>query len=93
MTSTAKDDSIRNNLNARKLVFVYNGIQSGNRLRALLFMILGLFHGPWNVFPSRDAFVHSVAADLLTDLAAFSVITGSDVVQAGAEGTLVSACL
>jgi len=56
-------------------------------------MILGLFHGPWNVFPSRDAFVHSVAADLLTDLAVFSVITGSDVVQAGAEGTLVSACL
>ena len=56
-------------------------------------MILGLFHGPWNVFPSRDAFVHSVAADRLTVLAAFSVITGSDVVQAGAAGTLVSACL
>ena len=57
------------------------------------FKVLGQFQGPLNCVQHRGTFVHSVAADRLTDLAAFSVNAESDVVQAGAEGTLVSACL
>ena len=56
-------------------------------------MILGLYQGHCNGIRQRGTFVHTVTADRLIDLAAFSVNTGSDVVQAGAVGTLASACL
>ena len=58
-----------------------------------IFKVVGQFQGPLNCIQHRGTFVYSVAADRLIDLAAFSVNTGSDVVQAGAAGTLASACL
>ena len=56
-------------------------------------MILGLYQDPCNGIRHRGTFFHSVAADRLTDLTAFSVNTGSDEVHAGEAGTLASACL
>ena len=58
-----------------------------------IFKVVGQFQGPLNCVQHRGTFVYSVAADRLTDLVVFSVNAGSDVVQAGAVGTLASACL
>ena len=58
-----------------------------------IFKVVGQFQGPLNCIQHRGTFVHTVTADRLIDLAAFSVNTGSDVVQAGAAGMLASACL
>ena len=59
----------------------------------IFFRVFDQFQGPLNCVQHRGTFVHTVTADRLIDLAAFSVNTGSDVVQAGAAGTLASACL